>query len=85
MLFFPTLCAFQLPVVDIMATADPEAFTLLSLGLVFIIIRIYVRWTSVGPANFQVDDYLMPLAGVSMDETDCEFCEKRGAYTLRYS
>ncbi|KAF5855508.1 hypothetical protein ETB97_009085 [Aspergillus alliaceus] len=47
-----------------MATADPEAFTLLSLGLVFILIRIYVRWTSVGPSNFQVDDYLMPLAGL---------------------
>ena len=57
-----------------MAAADAEAFTLLSLGLVFIIIRIYVRWTSVGPANFQADDYLMPLAGVSVNETHCKFC-----------
>ncbi|KAF7586030.1 hypothetical protein BBP40_009647 [Aspergillus hancockii] len=47
-----------------MSSADPEAFTLLSLGLVFILVRIYVRWTQVGPSNFQVDDYLMPLAGL---------------------
>lgn len=48
-----------------MAEADVESFTLMSLGLVIILIRIYVRWTQVGPANFQLDDYLMPLAGVS--------------------
>jgi hypothetical protein len=41
-----------------------EAWTLLSLALVIIIIRIGVRWKLVGPANFQLDDYLMPLAGV---------------------
>ncbi|KAI3012804.1 Glycosyl hydrolase 10 family protein [Aspergillus niger] len=47
-----------------MANGDTEAFTLLSLGLFFIIIRIYVRWSQVGgPLNFAVDDYLMPLAG----------------------
>ncbi|KAE8154985.1 hypothetical protein BDV25DRAFT_146805 [Aspergillus avenaceus] len=47
-----------------MPSADPEAFTLLSLGLVFIIIRLYVRWSQVGITNFQVDDYCMPLAGL---------------------
>ncbi|KXG51088.1 uncharacterized protein PGRI_066600 [Penicillium griseofulvum] len=41
-----------------------EAWTLLSLALVIILIRIGVRWKLVGPANFQLDDYLMPLAGV---------------------
>lgn len=46
--------------------ASVEGFILMSLGLIFIAIRIVVRWTSVGPANFQLDDYLMPLAGVSI-------------------
>jgi hypothetical protein len=41
-----------------------EAWTLLSLALGTIIVRISVRWKLVGPANFQLDDYLMPLAGV---------------------
>lgn len=36
----------------------------MSLGLAFIGVRIMVRWMAVGPANFQLDDYLMPLAGV---------------------
>ncbi|RDW72399.1 uncharacterized protein DSM5745_07571 [Aspergillus mulundensis] len=40
-----------------------ESFTLLGLGLVFILTRVYVRWTQVGPASFQLDDYLMPIAG----------------------
>lgn len=48
-----------------MADADVEGFTLLSLGLVIIGIRVYVRWTWVGPSNFQLDDYLMPFTGVS--------------------
>ncbi|KAK6199629.1 hypothetical protein LQW54_010011 [Pestalotiopsis sp. IQ-011] len=41
-----------------------EAWTLLSLGLVVIGIRVYVRWTQVGPSKFQLDDYLMPLTGL---------------------
>ncbi|KAF7718969.1 Uncharacterized protein PECH_006315 [Penicillium ucsense] len=41
-----------------------EAWTLLALALVVIIIRIYVRWSLVGPKGFQLDDYLMPLAGI---------------------
>lgn len=43
-----------------------EGFTLMSLGLAFIFFRMVVRWKAVGPANFQLDDYLMPLAGVSL-------------------
>jgi hypothetical protein len=46
-----------------MSSAEP--FTLLSIGLITIIVRIYFRWRSVGPANWQIDDYLMPLTGVS--------------------
>lgn len=46
-----------------MSTAEP--FTLLSIGLITIIIRIYFRWRSVGVSNWQIDDYLMPLTGVS--------------------
>lgn len=41
-----------------------EAWTLLALALVVIAFRVYVRWTLVGPSGFQLDDYLMPLAGV---------------------
>lgn len=42
-----------------------EAWTLLSLALIIILVRVGVRWKLVGPADFQLDDYLMPLAGVS--------------------
>jgi hypothetical protein len=48
-----------------MAQVDVEAFTLLALALAFIAVRMGVRWRQVGPKNFQLDDYLMPLAGVS--------------------
>ncbi|CAI7654726.1 unnamed protein product [Penicillium glandicola] len=41
-----------------------EGWTLLSLALVIILVRIMVRWKLVGPTNFQLDDYLMPLAGI---------------------
>ncbi|EPS29426.1 hypothetical protein PDE_04375 [Penicillium oxalicum 114-2] len=41
-----------------------EAWTLLALALVVIAFRVYVRWTLVGPSGFQLDDYLMPLAGI---------------------
>ncbi|KAJ5349401.1 hypothetical protein N7541_007128 [Penicillium brevicompactum] len=44
--------------------SNVEAWTLLSLGLFTIIVRISVRWKLVGPASFQLDDYLMPLAGI---------------------
>lgn len=42
-----------------------EQFTLLSIGLSTIVVRICIRWRSVGPANWQIDDYLMPFTGVS--------------------
>ncbi|KAM0716176.1 hypothetical protein Q7P37_008690 [Cladosporium fusiforme] len=41
-----------------------EQFALLSIGLFTIMVRMVVRWRSVGPAQFQVDDYLMPLTGL---------------------
>jgi hypothetical protein len=47
-----------------MATA--EQFTLLSIGLCTITVRVYMRWRSVGLANWQLDDYVMPLVGVSL-------------------
>lgn len=41
-----------------------EAFTLLAIAIVTIAIRITARWITAGPRNFQLDDFLMPLAGV---------------------
>ncbi|KAF7122907.1 hypothetical protein CNMCM5793_001018 [Aspergillus hiratsukae] len=52
-----------------------EAFTLLALAIVAIIIRIIARITTVGIRNFQLDDYLMPLAGVVYGlETGAAYC-----------
>lgn len=42
-----------------------EAFTLLAIALVAIGLRTYARSTSAGIRNFQIDDYLMLVAGVS--------------------
>ena len=42
-----------------------EAFTLLAIALVLIALRTYARTTSAGIRNFQIDDYLMLVAGVS--------------------
>lgn len=47
-----------------MAQFEVEAFTLLAIAVVAIAIRVAARWTTAGPSNFQLDDYLMPLAGV---------------------
>lgn len=49
-----------------------EAFTLLAIALVLIALRTYARSTSAGIRNFQVDDYLMLVAGVS--EPYSPFC-----------
>lgn len=49
-----------------------EAWTLLALALATILLRISVRWKLVGPTNFQLDDYLMPLAGVRFFFLHCE-------------
>jgi hypothetical protein len=43
----------------------PEQFILLAIGLFTILVRMVFRWRTVGPANWQLDDYLMPLTGVS--------------------
>ncbi|KAF7174023.1 hypothetical protein CNMCM5623_006329 [Aspergillus felis] len=52
-----------------------EAFTLLALAIVVIILRIIARISTVGFHNFQLDDYLMPLAGVVYGlETGAAFC-----------
>ncbi|KKK27114.1 hypothetical protein ARAM_006496 [Aspergillus rambellii] len=52
-----------------------EAFTLLGLGILAIIIRIIARWTTAGPRRFQLDDYLMSLAGVVYAlETGAAYC-----------
>lgn len=42
-----------------------EQFILLALGWVFIFLRIFVRTRQVGVRGWELDDYLMPLAGVS--------------------
>lgn len=42
-----------------------EAFSLLAISLIFIALRIYSRWTSVGFRQLAADDYLMVVAGVS--------------------
>lgn len=39
-----------------------EAFTLLSVGIMVIILRTYARIRQVGIRNFEADDYLMLLA-----------------------
>ncbi|KAJ4183735.1 hypothetical protein NW759_017061 [Fusarium solani] len=41
-----------------------EQFILLAIGLFTICVRVFVRWRQVGPCNWQLDDYLMPLTGV---------------------
>ncbi|KAM5349936.1 hypothetical protein ACJ41O_006441 [Fusarium nematophilum] len=41
-----------------------EQFILLAIGLFTICVRVFVRWRQVGPSNWQLDDYLMPLTGV---------------------
>ncbi|CAG8288397.1 unnamed protein product [Penicillium salamii] len=56
--------------------SNVEAWTLMSLGLFTIFVRIFVRWKLVGPSNFQLDDYLMPLAGI------CFILETIAAYLV---
>ncbi|KAJ0415890.1 hypothetical protein BJY00DRAFT_326622 [Aspergillus carlsbadensis] len=58
-----------------MSSFEIEAFTLLALALIAIAVRIAARWTVAGPKNFQLDDYLMPLAGVVYGlETGAAYC-----------
>lgn len=42
-----------------------EAWTELALGLVFIMLRLYFRYSQVGLRGMTLDDFLMILAGVS--------------------
>ncbi|KAI1395752.1 hypothetical protein F4819DRAFT_500765 [Hypoxylon fuscum] len=41
-----------------------EDFTLLSIGVFVILLRVFARWKDVGPAKWQLDDYLMPLLAI---------------------
>lgn len=45
--------------------AYPAQVAFLAVEVFVIGLRIYVRWLDVGPGNWQLDDYLMPLIGVS--------------------
>ncbi|GKZ38700.1 hypothetical protein AbraIFM66950_011069 [Aspergillus brasiliensis] len=52
-----------------------EAFTLLAIAIVTIVIRIIARWFTAGWKNFMLDDYLMLLAGVVYGlETGAAYC-----------
>ncbi|KAL4904740.1 hypothetical protein BDW74DRAFT_178822 [Aspergillus multicolor] len=58
-----------------MAQFEVEAFTLLALAIVAIVLRVIARWNIAGPKSFQLDDYLMPLAGVVYGlETGAAYC-----------
>jgi hypothetical protein len=48
-----------------MAAEGLEGFVLLALMLVIIVLRTIVRWRRVGLGGLELDDYLMPVAGVS--------------------
>ena len=47
-----------------------EPFTLLAIAITTILFRVVARWVTAGPKNFMLDDYLMPLAGVSYSFCD---------------
>lgn len=49
-----------------MSSFVTEAFTLLGVAIVIIALRTVARWIMVGPKNFQLDDYLMPVACVGI-------------------
>ncbi|KAL4924723.1 uncharacterized protein BDV17DRAFT_300811 [Aspergillus undulatus] len=58
-----------------MAQFEVEAFTLLAIAIVAIALRVVARWSIAGFKNFQLDDYLMPLAGVVYGlETGAAYC-----------
>lgn len=48
-----------------------EQFILLGIGWVFIFVRVFVRWRLVGPRDWDLDDYLMPVVGVSAPSARC--------------
>ena len=47
-----------------------EAFSLLAVGIFFIVLRTYARLTSVGIKRFQPDDYIMLFAAVGLHFLD---------------
>lgn len=52
-----------------------EAFTLLGLAIVIILLRTVSRIITAGVRNFQLDDYLMPVAGIVYGlETGAAYC-----------
>jgi len=53
-----------------------ESFTLLSIALSTIILRTWYRWSQVGFGGFAVDDYLMPVCGVSLEACQRRFTAK---------
>ncbi|XXG98835.1 hypothetical protein Hte_005165 [Hypoxylon texense] len=44
--------------------AQSEAWIYLALAFAIIFVRMWARWVQVGPSNWQLDDFLMPLTGV---------------------
>ncbi|GAP84462.2 putative related to integral membrane protein PTH11 [Rosellinia necatrix] len=52
-------------------TVDAEPWVLLSLGIAFVLLRLYARWSKVGFREFQLDDYLMIvfILGFAADNT----------------
>lgn len=63
--FEPGFCRYCKRVAHATMDAIQEQFTLLSLGLFTIGVRMVVRTRSVGFSGWQLDDYLMPITGVS--------------------
>ncbi|KAI1358920.1 hypothetical protein F5Y08DRAFT_345218 [Xylaria arbuscula] len=48
---------------------DAEPWALLSIGVAFVLLRLYARWRHVGVRNFQPDDYLMLVFAESAPTT----------------
>lgn len=61
-----------------------EQFILLAIGWTFIFVRIFVRWRQVGPAAWSLDDYLMPVVGVSRPSCGAPFfpAEATGSFFI---
>lgn len=51
---------------DVTDMSVTESFTLLSIALCIIVLRTWYRWSQVGFRGLAVDDYLMPVCGVSL-------------------
>lgn len=61
------LAAFQAKMRAAVEAFYKEAWTLLAIALIFIILRLYARYSMTGGIRgFKADDYLMVFAGVSL-------------------